>query len=48
MYKCNKCHYCQEGEPRDIYIAIFTRFCRFLKEFSAGKSPMKMNENVKK
>ena len=35
-----KSHYCQVGEQREILLAVFARFCRFLKGAFCRKSPI--------
>ena len=40
-----KSHYCQEGEQREILLAVFARFCRFSKGAFNGKSPISMGRN---
>ena len=40
-----KSHYCQEGEKREIFLAVFARFCRFLKGAFYRKSPISTGRN---
>ena len=40
-----KGHYCQEGEQREILLAVFARFCRFSKGAFNRKSPMSTGRN---
>ena len=35
-----KYHHCQEGENREVLLAVSTRFCRFLKGDFCRKSPI--------
>ena len=38
-------HYCQEGEKREILLAVFARFYRFSKGAFYRKSPISMGRN---
>ena len=40
-----KSHYCQEGEQREISLAVFARFCRFSKGAFYRKSRISMGRN---
>ena len=40
-----KSHYCQEGEQREVLLAVFARFCRFAKGAFCRKSPISMGRN---
>ena len=40
-----KSHYCQEGEQREILLAVFTRFCGFSKGAFYRKSPTSTGRN---
>ena len=40
-----KSHYCQEGEQREIFLAVFARFCRFSKGVFYRKSPISTGRN---
>ena len=44
MYRF-KGHYCQEAEQREILLAVFARFCRFLKGAFYRKSPISTGRN---
>ena len=41
----SKCHYCYEGEQRDILLAVSTCFCRFLEGAFCRKSPIWTGRN---
>ena len=40
-----KSHYCQEGEQREILLAVIARFCRFSKGAFCRKSPISTGRN---
>ena len=40
-----KSHYRQEGEQREILLAVFARFCRFAKRAFFRKSPISTGRN---
>ena len=40
-----KSHYCQEGERREILLAVFARFCKFSKGAFYRKSPISTGRN---
>ena len=40
-----KSHYCQEGEQREILLAVFARLCRFSKGVFCRKSPISTGRN---
>ena len=40
-----KSHYCQEGEQRDILLAVLAHFCRFSKGAFYRKSPISTGRN---
>ena len=40
-----KSHYCQEGEQREILLAVFSRFCKFSKGDFYTKSPILTGRN---
>ena len=40
-----KSHYCQEGERREILLAVFVRLCRFSKGAFYRKSPVSIGRN---
>ena len=40
-----KSHYCQEGEQREILLAVFARFCRFSKGALCRKSLISTGRN---
>ena len=40
-----KSHYCQEGEQREILLAVLARFCRFSKGAFYRKSPISTGRN---
>ena len=40
-----KSHYCQEGEQREILLAVFACFCRFSKGAFYRKSPISTGRN---
>ena len=40
-----KSHHCQEGEQRDILLAVFARFCRFSNGAFYRKSPISTGRN---
>ena len=40
-----KSHYCQEGEQREILLAVFARFCRFSKGAFYRKSQISTGRN---
>ena len=42
----SKCHYCWEGEAREILLVVFTRFLRFSKEVFCRKSPILVGRNA--
>ena len=41
----SKCHYCYEGEQREILLGVFTHFCRFSRGAFLGKSPISTGRN---
>ena len=40
-----KSNYCQEGNQREILLAVFARFCRFSKGAFYRKSPISTGRN---
>ena len=40
-----KSHYCQEGDQREILLAVFARFCRFSKGAFHRRSPISTGRN---
>ena len=40
-----KSHYCQEGEQREILLAVFAGFCKFSKGAFYRKSPISTGRN---
>ena len=41
----SKSHYCEEGEQREILLAVFARFCRYSKGAFCRKSPVSTGRN---